>query len=408
MLNEAQIRACSQYVLQRARYVIETFGPRPPGSVTERRTQELVKADLEASCDGPVTFEEFRVAQKAFFAMQAVGGALTLAAIALYWVHPAIALLLALTSATVMYNQLLRYRQFLDPFFPKKPSYNVAGRQRPSQRIERRVILNAHPDAAYEWRFNFLAPKWFPLLVLYTLVSLVALLLGAAIATTAVLVAPAVASELGHWIGIALLALAPAGVVGILFNNFGVVAGGANDNLTGTFVAVGILRALRDAGLSLERTELVAVITGSEEAGLRGAKVWSQQHNAECRDVETIVISLETFGDLPFLAVYSRDMNSTVALDAGVCDLLKRAARATGRDLPYASVHLGSSDAAAFAQAGFRAAMLGGMDPHPAHYYHNRRDSWENMSEECVRAAVEVLIEAIRTYDEEGLRVMQV
>ena len=161
---------------------------------------------------------------------------------------------------------------------------------------------------------------------------------------------------------------------------------------------------MREHGVNLERTELMAAITGSEEAGLRGAKVWAKRHKRECEDVETIVIALDTFRDLPHLTIYSRDMNGTVAHDRDVCDLLKRAALARGRDLPFGSIYLGSSDGAAFTQAGFRAGMLGGMDPHPAHYYHNRRDSWEIMDEACVRATIEVLVEAIRMYDEDGLQ----
>lgn len=403
MLRDDQIRECTAYVLQRARFVIESFGPRPPGSEAERKTQELVKEDLEACCDGPVTFEEFQVAQKAFFCMQAVGGALTLAGLALYWIHPALTLCLGVAAAVVMYNQLLRYRLFLDPFFPKKPSYNVAGRQSPANAVERRIILNGHPDAAYEWRFNYLAPKRFPILVLYTLIGMVLLLVGSALATVAQLVAPAASSGLIYAIGLAMLLLAPAGFIGILFNNLRVVASGANDNLSGTFIATGILRALRENNIRLERTELMAVITGSEEAGLRGAKVWAGRHKRACEDVETIVIALDTFRDLPYLTIYNRDMNGTVAHDRDVCDLLKRAALEVGRDLPFGSIHLGSSDGAAFTQAGFRAGMLGGMDPHPAHYYHNRRDTWEIMDEECISVTINVLLEAIRLYDQHGL-----
>ncbi|MCC6797234.1 MAG: M20/M25/M40 family metallo-hydrolase [Candidatus Hydrogenedentes bacterium] len=404
MLTESQIAVCARYVVERAKHVIESFGPRPPGSEAERKTQELVKADLEACCDGDVSIEEFQVAQKAFFSMQAIGGVLTLAAVGLYWVHPAWTFVVALLSAVVMYNQLLRYHLFLDPFFPKKTSCNVAGKIAPKGKVERRIILNGHPDAAYEWRFNYLTPKWFPAIVLYTLLGLIVLLGGSLVATISFFLAPVGSAWFINLIGIVVLLFAPAGVIGILFNNFGVVAGGANDNLSGTFVATGILRSFQEFGVQLERTELMAVITGSEEAGLRGAKDWARRHARDCSDVETIVISLETFGDLPHVAIYNRDMNGTVALDSETCDLLKRAAHATGRDLPYSSVHLGSSDAAAFAQAGFKAAMFGGMDPHPAHYYHNRRDSWEIMSEPCIKAAIDVLITAIREFDATGLR----
>ncbi|GMV99406.1 MAG: hypothetical protein AMXMBFR84_05450 [Candidatus Hydrogenedentota bacterium] len=404
MISIEHSELCVRYVLERARHVIETFGPRPPGSEAECKTQELVRADLEACCDGPVSFEEFQVAPKAFFSMQAVGGVLTVLAFALYWLHPGLALAAQLAAAVVMYFQLLRYRLFLDPFFPKKPSYNVAGRQQPKGAVKRRLILNGHPDAAYEWRFNYLMPKWFPIIVLYTVAGLIAANAIYVVATLVALIAGPSSPRALWQIGILAALFVPAGIIGILFNNFRIVAPGANDNLTGTFIATGILKYLRESGDPLRNTELMAVITGSEEAGLRGAKEWAMRHKAECGDVETVVIALDTFRDLPHLTIYNRDMNGTVALDPAVCDLLKRAALATGRDLPFGSIYLGSSDGAAFAQAGFRTGMLGGMDPHPAHYYHTRRDTWEIMDEVCVQATIEVLLEAIRLYDEEGLK----
>ncbi|HRI88402.1 MAG TPA: M20/M25/M40 family metallo-hydrolase [Candidatus Hydrogenedentes bacterium] len=403
MLGSEQIDACTRYVMERARFVIESFGPRPPGSDAERQTQELVKADLEQCCDGPVTFEAFQVAQKAFFSMQMVGGVLALGAFVGYWVHPAIAFALVTLAAVGMYNQLLRYRLFLDPFFPKKTSYNVAGRQSPAGPIKRRIILNGHPDAAYEWRFNYLAPKQFPFIVLYSLLGLVVTIFGSGIATLAVWIAPESSRWLVVGIGCLLGLFVPGSVLSILFNNLNVVAGGANDNLSGTFIATGILQQLRANGVQLQNTEIMAVITGSEEAGLRGAKVWAKRHRAALKDVETIVIALDTFRDLPHLTIYNRDMNGTVAHDGAVCELLRRAAQSTGRELPFGSIHLGSSDGAAFTQAGFRTGMLGGMDPHPAHYYHNRRDSWEIMDAGCIRATIEVLLAAIQMYDDEGM-----
>lgn len=395
--------AVAAYAVERTRQVIERFGPRPPGSAAERQAQDLIAGELAACCDGPVERETFSLAAKAFFAMQAVGGVLALAAFAAYWVHPAAALACALMSAVVMYNQLLRYRLFLDPFFPKGESVNIAARLSPSGPVRRRFILNAHPDAAYEWRFHYLFPKVFPLIVLYTLVSLPLMLAVSAVATLMIFAAPEWFASLRPIFGAALGLTVPAGVIGLLFNNLRVVAPGANDNLSGCFLALGLLKQFRDAGLRPEHTELMAVVTGAEEAGLRGAKVWAARHKAECEDVETVVIALDTFGDLPHLTIYNRDMNGTVAHDPAVCELLRRAAVALGKDIPFGSIHLGSSDGAAFTQAGFRAAALCAMDPHPAHYYHNRRDAVDAMSPECIAAAAELLAEAIRMYDANGL-----
>lgn len=404
MLSEAQIAACSQYVMERARFVIETFGPRPPGSEAERKTQELVKVDLEACCDGPVSMEEFPVAQKAFFSMQAIGGILSLAGFVLYRIHPALALASVLLALFILYHQLIKYHLLLDTFFPKKPSYNVAGRILPSGPVTRRIILNGHPDAAYEWRFNYLAPKYFPIIVLYTLAGLFLSLAGSAVATVALLVAPASSGGLVTIIWYVMACFLPGAVLGILFNNLSVVAPGANDNLTGTFLATGILRQLREAGVQLKNTELMAVITGSEEAGLRGAKAWAKRHREECKDVETVVVAIDTIRDLEHLYIYNKDLNGTLPHDSAVCELLKQAGRNTlGRTLPDGTVTLGSSDGTAFTQEGFRCAAVCAMDPHPAHYYHNRRDTWQDMNAECLNVTAALLVEAIRLYDENGL-----
>lgn len=403
MLKKDQFDACTRYVMERSRFVIESFGPRPPGSEAERKTQELVRADLEACCDGPVSMEEFPVAQKAFFCMQAIGGLLSIAGFLLYRVHPVLALGTGLLSLFILYHQLLKYHLLLDTFFPKKPSYNVAGRQKPSGTVTRRIILNGHPDAAYEWRFNYLAPKFFPLIVLYTLAGLFISLLGSGVATLAIFVAPESSMSLLTIIWYVMACFLPGAVIGILFNNLGVVAPGANDNLTGTFLATGILRQFREAGVQLKNTELMAVITGSEEAGLRGAKAWAKRHREECKDVETVVIAIDTIRDLEHLMIYNKDLNGTLAHDPTVCQLLKQASLNLGLDLKWGTVTLGSSDGTAFTQEGFKCAAVCAMDPHPAHYYHNRRDTWQDMNAECLNVTAALLVEAIRLYDEEGL-----
>ena len=66
-------------------------------------------------------------------------------------------------------------------------------------------------------------------------------------------------------------------------------------------------------------------------------------------------------------------------------------------------IFIGSSDAAAFSQAGIPSAALCAMDPHPAAYYHNRRDNWDNMDPLCIRKTAEVLLAAIEQYDANGL-----
>jgi len=398
MLNESQISRCAAYVTERTRHVIESFGPRAPGSEAERRTQEFVREELAACCDGEVLFEPFQVAGKAFFLMQAVAALTLLASIVLWRVHPAISLGLDLLALSVLYFQLWRYRLFLDPFFPKSASCNVYGRIKPKGETKRRIILSGHVDAACEWRFAYLAPRLFP----YFFVTLLAGLAGIVLLHLTGVIAWFAGGPLWEtaqnvqWLQWLLV---PGILLGFFFNNVSQTVPGANDNLSGTFAAVGIAKYLKESGVQLQNTELGITILGSEEAGLRGAKVFAEKHKVEFDDVETAVIVLETLRDLDHIKVYNRDMNGAVKLDDAVCRLLQEAGKDCGLDPPYATVFLGSTDAAAFAQAGWRAGVLAAMDPRPADYYHTRRDNWDNMDEACLRKAIAVVCAAIRRYD---------
>lgn len=76
------------------------------------------------------------------------------------------------------------------------------------------------------------------------------------------------------------------------------VVDGANDNLTGCYMGIAILKALKDEGIELENTEVGVILTGSEEAGLRGSKAWCEAHQGEFQDVPTFIVSYDTIHDL--------------------------------------------------------------------------------------------------------------
>ena len=181
------------------------------------------------------------------------------------------------------------------------------------------------------------------------------------------------------------------------------VVDGANDNLSGCYMGIAILKALKDEGIELENTEIGVILTGSEEAGLRGAKAFCKAHKNELSDVETVFVGLDTIRDYDFAAVYSRDLTGTVKNDAGACALVKEAAKQTGLDLPYKSVFFGATDAAAVTQAGMKAVSVAAMDPAPAKYYHTRLDTADNLDIKTVEAVLGVALETAFLFDEKGL-----
>ena len=104
------------------------------------------------------------------------------------------------------------------------------------------------------------------------------------------------------------------------------IVDGANDNLSGCYMGIAVLKALHDQGITLENTEVGVILSGSEEAGLRGAKAWCEAHKGEFDDVPTIILSYDTIHDPKYLMTNYRDLNGTVKADKAVSDLFMESA----------------------------------------------------------------------------------
>ena len=47
MLTVSQSEACAAWIMDQVRHVIETFGPRAPGSRAEREAQEYIREEMQ-------------------------------------------------------------------------------------------------------------------------------------------------------------------------------------------------------------------------------------------------------------------------------------------------------------------------------------------------------------------------
>lgn len=398
------LREMTNFSVRGIKKICKDVGPRPAGSEQEHEAQKLMAAELDGACD-KVEIEPFDVHPGAFLGWILTDGIMMIAAIVLFFFGmSAIALALCALSLIFAIVEFLLYKKLLDPFFPKKTSHNVVAVRKPKGEVRRRIIFSGHADSANEWRFTYYGGS--KLLVPIIGLSFVGILLGLVLGIWAVAAGHAFSAADSGALNVmryVFLAWIPILFTALFFENKKRPVMGANDDLTGCFISMAVVKYIQQHDIRFENTEVWVVLTGSEEAGLRGAKEFCKAHKNELSDVETVFVGLDTIRDYDFAAVYSRDLTGTVKNDAGACALVKEAAKQTGLDLPYKSVFFGATDAAAVTQAGMKAVSVAAMDPAPAKYYHTRLDTADNLDIKTVEAVLGVALETAFLFDEKGL-----
>ncbi len=402
-------REMTNYTIREIKKVCSQIGPRESGEESERKAQAYVAESMKNVAD-TVEVEDFELHPKAFMGWVLVDVVLMVisavllilsrfdAVPALSTVFNIAALVLTVLSVAFAVGEFLLYKQMLDPFFPKRRSCNVVCTRKAAGETKRRIIFSGHIDSAYEWYFTHLGGG-------KLLTTMIALGIGSMVLHLVLDIVSLF--DIPQWLHITVLVIAFITLIPILFCtvfvNWKLVVPGANDNLTGMFASMAVLRYMAANDIRFENTEVVAVSMACEEAGLRGAKAFAKKHAGE-DGVETVFVATDTLRDFDYMGVYNKDMTGTVKLDAQAAAMVKKATEIAGYNLDYANVFFGSSDAAAIQQGGMKAVALAAMDPTPARYYHTRRDTADNLDPKTIEAGVDILLETAFLFDAEGLK----
>lgn len=370
----------AKYMIDEITHIIKTFEKRDPGSTGEHQAAEYMAGVLKDCGCEHVEVESFKENPGAFFGWIYFTITFVLAAIVLYFFVPVLSIILILLGLAIVLLEFGFYKKCVDRFFPEKTGHNVTAIKKCSGETKKRVIFCGHIDAAWEWPVNYAlggvgfeghAVLGFGGAIYYLVI---------AILNVFHVVGEDTLKTLGLW-GLCFLPF----LIGLYFMwNEKRIVDGANDNLSGCYMGIALIKALHDEGIELENTEIGCILAGSEEAGLRGSKAWCEAHKGEFQDVPTVIISYDTIHDPKFLMVNYRELNGTVKMDKKNSDLFLNAAKSI--DVPIKKGWVpplgGATDGAAFTQAGFTSVSITGLNHKLEDYYHTRRDTYDNMNAE--------------------------
>ncbi len=390
----------AKYMLDEITHICKDMEKRAPGSKGEYQACKYMANVLKKDCGCErADVESFKENPGAFFGWIYFTITFVLAAIVLFFFAPILSIILIIAGLVIVLLEFGTYKKCVDRFFPEKTGHNVTAVKKCTGEVKRRIFFNGHPDAAWEWPVNYaLGGVGFEGHAVICGIGAVYYLVIAIISTV----------KYGAFgMGASGTTLFKMALIGLIFVPFLIglywmwnknrVVDGANDNLSGCYMGIAVMKALQDEGITLENTEVGVILSGSEEAGLRGAKAWCEAHKGEFDDVPTFIFSYDTIHDPKYLMTNYRDLNGTVKADKDVSDLFMESANELNIPCKKGWVPPlgGATDSAAFAQAGFRATGITGLNHKLEDYYHTRRDTYDNMNlkglADCFAVSVKVL-----------------
>lgn len=401
------LRMYANFSARTIKKICQEIGPREAGTQAELDAQNFMAKQVGDAAD-EVKQEEFRISHRAFLGWLRLAGICMIISLAAGVINallphvffaPVVSAVFCILTAIMIFGEFLFYKPVIDPFFKKLTSHNTYCIRKPSGEVKRRIIIAGHSDSSIEWRFTHIggAPMMYVAFI-YPTVGLVY-----TVATTVYMLVTGEINPVLLWINCAFL----PGYIGLLiFMNYKVCVDGANDNLTGCMTGAAVLKFMGDNNIRFENTEVIAMFSGAEEEGLRGAKASAKLH-PEFKDeneVETVFIAFDTITDYDDMAIYHKDMSGLTKHSRKACALLKKGGEFAGVDLPYALLFAGASDAAAMTQAGVHATTFAAMNPGPPKYYHTRDDKADILNLKTIEKGVEIALETVFLFDEKGLQ----
>ena len=389
-----EARDSISYIIQEITHICRKIGRRSPGSAGEKAAAEYFAGLLEKDCGcADVQVESFREHPDAFYGYFYFSAFCDILCCLTFFISPWLSILFGLLGVLLFVFHFVLYRPVLDPLFPTREGTNVTAVRPCAGEVKQRIFLNGHTDAAWEFPLNYLFGG-----IVFELPGLLATGGGfySLFVSVCALFGASWAESAGQW---GLLFLPFFVLLTITYNPLRVVDG-ANDNLSGCMIGVALLKQMEENGITLENTEVGVILTGSEEAGLKGAKAWCEAHKDDYNDVPTCIIAYDSIYNPQELMVNRRDLNNTVDSDEDLCDYFLLAAEDAGVPCKAGKVPLfgGSTDSAAFTQGGFRSMGITGLSHLLERFYHTRLDTPENLNptalETCLKATEEFIRQA--------------
>jgi len=401
------------YMYEIIERIINEAGPRMPCSPQEAKGAEIVKGELEKTCDS-VHMESFTCHPRAFLGWIRIIVFMVLGSFAcFFFLMPSIPIIAAclavginIIAFLIIWYEFFNYNEFIDPLFKEKSSQNVIGIIKPKGEVKRILIYSGHHDSALQFNLlRYLKHGYFIITFLGLFVFFL-WFIASGVNLISVIFNLGLTNFVERW-GTRLLIIGSPALVGLLFfvwpGEKANTVPGAIDNLSAVAIVLGLGRYLqKHRDIIPEGTEIRLISFGCEEAGLRGAYRYVEAHLDELKQYDAIDFNMDGIMRNDKCMIFANEPTTRTRHSKEVVEKMKKAAEYV--DVPisefgtsfverFAGLLSGGTDAAAFSKAGIKAASLASMrlSKFP-YFYHQPNDKPEMIEKGALELALKVCI----------------
>lgn len=415
----------SDYMYNIIQTIIDECGPRMPCSPQEAKGAEIVKNELEETCDN-VDIEPFFCHPRAALGYIRLDVFLVILSFSAFFIiqlflDTFISLILAFVvfglnflAFIIIWYEFFNYKEFIDPLFKKKPSQNVIGKIKADGEIKNVLIFSGHIDSQYQ--FNLLTYLkagyglvsllglgilfiWIGVSIVFFFLTLLAFILQFPVIYDMFFIIVTWCLIIG---GIPLIFL-------LFFTSPGEKANkvpGAVDNLSAIAVILGLGRYLKKNKEAIPKnTEVRLIAFGCEEAFLRGAFRYVASHLDELKAVNTECINLEMIQDSNEIIIlnyepttrthHSEELVHKIFQTAELLDIKAKISPMGGDGIigKLLGKTSGGTDATAFTKSNIKACTFTSTDfLKAAEYWHTPRDTFDKIENGALEKALKLCI----------------
>ena len=410
----------SDYMNEIIKNIIEECGPRMPCSSQEAQSAEIIKKELEKTCDD-VELESFSCNPRAFLGYIKIEIILVLTSFILFFLIPLnltyywgyvmtiLSFVLNLIAFLIIWNEFFNYNEFIDPLFKSKESQNVVGRIHPKDETKRVLIFSGHHDSALEFNLLTRLKIGYPILILLG-ISIMLIWFITSIIIVLLILINLFYFELFFVFILTLFIIGVPAFLGLFFFvSFGEKANtvpGAVDNLSAVAIVLALGRYLNsNKEIIPKNTEIRLISFGCEEAGLRGAFRYVSAHFKELKKYDAECVNMDAIQSKNNISVIdfepsTRTKHSEIVVEkifnAAKFSKIKVKASALGGSSTIAKIFgqvTGGTDATAFSKAGIKAANISAMNLNKMlNFYHQPTDTLDKIEEGSLERVLKICI----------------